>query len=518
MQGWLDFFLRLHCLLAISAVLAFALRILGRRGWYAPSEELRVHYALLALFFALLFVPIRAADSFAFHPVAHVEATPFAGVALAAAKAVLVLPGKKAARVPLGWGAWAALLATLAGTIMTAWDYRRLRRALRGAVVFRRLGRVRLALGEAAQSPYSARGLRGAFVVLPPEYLANPLRRRVALAHELQHHRAGDTLWCHVFAPLRALCFFHPLRPLWFAAVTEAQELACDEILVRQKKKINAGDYSRCLVDAAELAARGGRGRAYAAAPSLFSARRLLVRRIETMSNGKRNNGMLAMGLGLAAGLCLAGTAWANGHWVIDSRLSGQRMVEMAEVARKGSDFPVMVNDRVLRELNRYLGTAKGREFVATAEANLARLRPMLDRELAEQKVPEELLAVGLIESGFQDLLPSSHPAHSAGVWQFIPSTARVFGLRVDSELDERLDPERATSAAFRYLAANQGRFGDWLLAVMAYNAGEKALEAAIQKAGTRDPWKLIDQGFENDQGYLARFMAGVLILKNARH
>jgi membrane-bound lytic murein transglycosylase D len=509
----LDFFLRVQIMLAAAALLASAFRFLGRRGWYAPKEELRVHYALLALFAVLLFTPMPGGENFAIHKVAHVEvqqAGPQAG-----ARSVLVIPGTKAAPLSLDWAAWLTVFATLTGMFFTARDYLQLRSALQRVVVFRQIGRVRVAVSESAASPYSARWFGLAYVVLPDAFLQDPLRRRVALAHELQHHRAGDTLWCHVFAPLRALGFFHPLRPLWFAAVSEAQELACDEVLVRQKKKISAGDYARCLVDAAESAARGGGGRAYAAAPSLFGARRLLVRRIESMMQRKHSNGLLALGLGVIAGALLTGTAWASGHWVIDSRVSGHRMLEMAEVARKGTDFPVVVNDRVLRELNRYLGTAKGREFTANAEANLARLKPMLDSELGENKVPDELLAVGFIESGFQNLLQSHHPAHSAGVWQFIPNTARTYGLRVDEELDERLDQEKETSAAFRYLANNQARFGDWLLAVMAYNAGEKALGAAIAKYGTRDPFKLVELGFEGDQGYLARFMAGVLILKN---
>jgi membrane-bound lytic murein transglycosylase D len=142
-------------------------------------------------------------------------------------------------------------------------------------------------------------------------------------------------------------------------------------------------------------------------------------------------------------------------------------------------------------------------------------MRPLLERELADRRVPEELLAVGLIESGFENLPESANPQKSAGVWQFIPSTARAFGLRVDDVVDERLDVEKETDAAFRYLAANQLRFGNWLLGIMAYNMGERALDAAIQRAGTRDPWKLVAMGHENDRGYLAKFMAGLLILKN---
>src|SRR5690606_29153165 len=102
-----------------------------------------------------------------------------------------------------------------------------------------------------------------------------------------------------------------------------------------------------------------------------------------------------------------------------------------------------------------------------------------------------------------------------AGIWQFVPSTARIFGLRVDAGVDERLDVDLSTAAAFRYLGANRLRYNDWLLGVMAYNMGEGALDRAIREAGTRDPWELVRRGYENDSGYLPKFMAAVLILKN---
>jgi soluble lytic murein transglycosylase-like protein len=153
---------------------------------------------------------------------------------------------------------------------------------------------------------------------------------------------------------------------------------------------------------------------------------------------------------------------------------------------------------------------------VAKAEANLARLRPRLDQAIREHHVPEELLAVALVESGFVNLPEKANPGqHGAGVWQFIPGTARVFGMRVSDKADDRLDIARETDAALRYLAANQLRYGDWRLSLMAYNMGERALDAAILRAGTRDPWRLVRLGYENDADYLAKVMAAVLILKD---
>ena len=138
----------------------------------------------------------------------------------------------------------------------------------------------------------------------------------------------------------------------------------------------------------------------------------------------------------------------------------------------------------------------------------------MLDAKLAQYQMPEELLAIGIVESGYQNL-PQTGSMTSAGVWMFIASTARTYGLRVDATIDERLNVEMETDAAMRYLAANHLRFQDWQLAIQAYNSGENAVQAAIEKQGGRDVWTLLKGGLATDPDYLAKVMAVVLILKN---
>jgi hypothetical protein len=519
---WLAFFGKAQALAAIGGLFSWGIRraVGSGRLPVGPREEARLHLGLMlaAIFFTALPTPGGAPLPLVATRV-ELGRTFFAGTEPrnGLPESILRVPGlpPRSGGAPLGACAAIALALFAFGLGIVGADYLRLSRVLRRATVFRALGRVRIAVADGIASPFSARTPRAAWVVVPPSFLRDAAAFRIAVAHELQHHRAGDSLACHLAAPWRALCFFHPLRALQAAATAEAQELACDEVLVNQRRRVGAGDYARCLIRAAESAAKGREGRAIAAAPSLFSERHLLVRRIESMYTNKRNVKWVTWALGIAAGITLACGARAGGAWVIDSRVTGRQMAEMAVRARQGTSFPIAVNDDVLRELNRFLGTERGREYVRNARERLARMRPLLERELADRRVPEELLAVGLIESGFENLPESANPQKSAGVWQFIPSTARAFGLRVDDVVDERLDVEKETDAAFRYLAANQLRFGNWLLGIMAYNMGERALDAAIQRAGTRDPWKLVAMGHENDRGYLAKFMAGLLILKN---
>ncbi len=523
MSGTLNFLLQLYFLVAVAAALAFSLRLACRGGLVAINAraELRLQYLLFAGVFLGLFFPAPGGD-FRFEPVARVMASmpgpSLAGSPLLAAPRVhLGELSRTAPSFSLELCGWFSLAALLLGCAFVALDYLRLRRALRGCVAFRKIGRVRVAAFAGDGSPFSVLTARAAWVAVP-ESMVGTSGLRLAVAHELQHHRAGDTLFCQAFSLLRALCFFHPLLRVWGSVVAEAQELACDEVLVSsQKKWISARKYSECLVHAAETAAKGRAGRAYAAAPALFSERRLLKRRIESMYTRRNNNSWIgyALGIVLACGMGASALA-ASQEWVVDSRLTMEDAQRMAEEARRGSDFPIAVNDDVLRYLNKYLGTVSGREFVRGSLERLEALRPRFEAKLALHRAPVELLAVGMIESGYRNL-PSSENKVSgaAGIWQFIASTARVFGMRVDNQVDERLDIDVESDAAFRYLVANKLRFNDWLLGVMAYNMGERALDAAIAKAGTRDAWELVKRGYENDNDYLPKFMAAVLILKN---
>ncbi|CAE11071.1 lytic transglycosylase domain-containing protein [Wolinella succinogenes] len=124
---------------------------------------------------------------------------------------------------------------------------------------------------------------------------------------------------------------------------------------------------------------------------------------------------------------------------------------------------------------------------------------PLLKEMIIKAEIPQEFLYLAMAESEFS--VRAFSPKKASGLWQFMPKTAQIIGLRIDEFVDERRDPIRSTEAAITYLKNLHGMFGKWYLAAIAYNCGEGRLQKAIAQAGSDELSVLLDP----DKKYLPR-------------
>lgn len=176
---------------------------------------------------------------------------------------------------------------------------------------------------------------------------------------------------------------------------------------------------------------------------------------------------------------------------------------------------PTLVPERFYTEVGRRLRLE--RDFLESALARGVRYREMMARELQAAYMPPLLRYLACIESGYR-VRARSH-AGAVGLWQFMPGTARDYGLRVGGAVDERMEPRKSTRAAARYLRSLAFEFGgDSLMLVLAsYNRGENAVRRALKRLenpySDRSYWALVEAGYLPDETaqYVSRFFAAAV-------
>ena len=152
--------------------------------------------------------------------------------------------------------------------------------------------------------------------------------------------------------------------------------------------------------------------------------------------------------------------------------------------------LPIVLDEFVIKYLRFYRDSPSGRAIARVWTKKSGRYAAAMRSELARAGVPTDLVWLSMIESGHNPTIVS--PAGAAGLWQFMPDAGRTYGLTVDRWVDERLDPERSTQAASRYLSDLYRRFGSWELAIASYNMGYGGLARAIRKFNSNDFWELV--------------------------
>ncbi|MFN8009920.1 MAG: LysM peptidoglycan-binding domain-containing protein [Holophagaceae bacterium] len=198
--------------------------------------------------------------------------------------------------------------------------------------------------------------------------------------------------------------------------------------------------------------------------------------------------------------------------------LSGEELrleLERVKAAEEGNqyDFPIDLNDKVLAMVHAFTGPKKG--FMENSLGRAARYLPMVRQVFGEEGIPQDLAYLAVIESGFRNQAKSR--AAAVGMWQFMRSTGRLFGLSGNGWVEERRDPVKATRAAARYLKRLYQISGDWYLALVGYNAGPLTVERAVQALDSRNFWDLYRSRYLRNEtkNYVPSLCAAILVAKN---
>src|SRR5216683_2530847 len=184
-----------------------------------------------------------------------------------------------------------------------------------------------------------------------------------------------------------------------------------------------------------------------------------------------------------------------------------------AEIKATHSDLPLMMTDQVAGYINYF--SSRGRGTLEHALARAGRYQEMIQRVLKKEGVPQDLIYLAQAESGFHPLALSH--AGARGIWQFMSSRAKGYGLERNWWVDERQDPEKATRAAARHLKDLYNEFGDWYLAMAAYNSGPGTVQSAVKRTGYADFWELYRRNVlpKETRNYVPIIVAVTIMAKN---
>jgi membrane-bound lytic murein transglycosylase D len=184
-----------------------------------------------------------------------------------------------------------------------------------------------------------------------------------------------------------------------------------------------------------------------------------------------------------------------------------------------GWDLPNLDNPRVNSWVKLFSTDPKVKSRFAVWLDRKPKYEPMISAKLEEHKMPQDLIYLAMIESGFNPQAKS--PAKAGGLWQFISETGQRYGLTVNKHVDERNQPEKATDAALSYLGDLHDRFGSWYLAAAAYNTGENRVARVMrevtgkEKGTDADYYRISSRLPKETQDYVPMMIAAGRISKD---
>jgi len=214
--------------------------------------------------------------------------------------------------------------------------------------------------------------------------------------------------------------------------------------------------------------------------------------------------------------LCTALELPANDQLVVDDSSDGFAGFELkiADYTIPASDIPLTINSKVEYFLNIF--QTSGRNSFAKWLSRSERYIPMMKEVLRKNSLPEDLVYLAMIESGFSPHAYS--PASAVGPWQFMAGTGKRYSLRIDPWIDERRDPLKSTVAAAMYLKELYSLFNkNWYLAAAGYNAGENKILRAMDMYNSTDFWELTEGSYlkRETKDYVPKLLAAAIVAKD---
>lgn len=185
-----------------------------------------------------------------------------------------------------------------------------------------------------------------------------------------------------------------------------------------------------------------------------------------------------------------------------------------AELSTTKSDLPLVVNEYVASFINFFAYTQKGHNTLLHSFERAGRYKAMIQRVLAEEGVPQDLIYLAVAESGFQPRAVNRR-SRAGGMWQFMPYGD--YGLKRNAWVDERFDPEKSTLAYARYMKFLYDQLGDWYLAMAAYDHGAGNIQREVARTGYADFWQLYQRHElpAETQNYVPEILAAIIIANN---
>ncbi len=188
-----------------------------------------------------------------------------------------------------------------------------------------------------------------------------------------------------------------------------------------------------------------------------------------------------------------------------------------AELKTTQSDLPLVLNDYVASYINYFTSTKIGHNTIVNSLSRAGRYKQMIQRILAEEGVPQDLIYQAVAESGFQVRVMNGRGSGAGGMWQFMPGDAHAPPR--SAWYDQRFDPEASTRAYARYIKFLYGQMGDWYLAMAAYDWGAGNVQRAVQRTGYADFWELYRRNAlpQETKNYVPIILAATIMAKNPK-